>query len=124
MRALVFSALLILLIGVSSSATERISLVREEVWTPDEYAEVIQKFLDTRAAPVVVCDCADPSPECEGHCRPIDTKAGWHCGTPSAQMDRQVLEAIEKGDRPSVIVEIISRHPAPFDRLVLVRNRR
>jgi hypothetical protein len=113
MKRVVASAVLIILIGGP--------LARDESWTPEKYAEVAQRFLIAQEAPGVICDCANPSPECEEPCRPNKRReCGWYLG----EMDRQVREAIEEGVRPDVFAQVISQHPAPFSRTFLVELQR
>ena len=111
MRALISAALVLLLAA---------PLARDGTWTTTGYAAMLGDL--DKAQEALICDCAAPSPECRTLCT-AEPSPGWLCGWDLADQDRRLREALTRGDRPDVIEDLILRHPAPFERIALVKNR-
>ena len=92
------------------------SLARDESWTTAGYAAMLND-LDKAGLEPLICDCNNPSPECQNLCDPFLSSA-WTCGTGMEQKRQRLREALIRGDRPDVIEQILNKSPALVERLV------
>ena len=93
------------------------TFVRDGAWTTAGYAEMLRDL--DKAEELLACDCAEPTPECAKLCN----RTWKTCGTPVLQNRQRQREALVRGDRPDVIMRLLSAQPSPFERFAKLENQ-
>ena len=123
MRRFVLTLLfLVLIISLNRDETWALPNLSDQHLTEAGLDDIIGRYLSVAQDPVINCDCAVPTVDCEEVCAPRQEEAVGICGTPATQTDLAIRNAIETGAQSWPIAKLIDLHPYPFSKMYSVMN--